>query len=443
MQDIYAFDVGDFGKLGLLRQICESGELSLGVLWWKTDLGTEGADGKHVGYLQDRTFRVCDPELWKGMNRRFNPGARRIVDLHPLLPSDTVFHDVPVPSATHRKLWLSDAMSTVKGRSVVFCDPDNGVSFDGRCSSRRHISSEEVRGLYQAGHSVIVYHTPNRSASHSAQLESGLDHFRQEIAHLGASWAAHFRRGSSRVFFVLAQEDHAASIGEAIGRMESSAWIQHGHFEIHGATGTKNPVKVEVETIASKSAEYRTSFESKRNVGLSPNEQVQVVRAGSTGAATARENIALVRVVLNDNGGLNTAANPWLQDIEVPCRLSAGDALTFRVVAAFSRRSDMYHVSPSALSLARRLGFAGDHLSRRTLIAFDAARAPAYRGHPPAQVAREPEENAQAGRAAFAEVRWLCRGGTRPGPDGRKCWNCATPGSDYCPQHEPKNAGTQ
>lgn len=221
--------------------------------------------------------------------------------------------------------------------------------------------------------------------------------------------------------------------------MESSPWIQHGHFEIHGVTGAKNRVNVEIEKIVSKGTDYR-GFESK---GLPPNEQVQVVRAGNTGAATAMENRALVRVVLNDNGGLNIAANPWLQDIDVPCRLSAGDGLTFKVVAAFSGRSDMYRVSPSALSLARRLGFAGDHLSKSTLIAFDAARAPAYRGHPPHQAAREPGENGQAGRAAFAEVRSLCRGGTRPGPDGRKCWNCATPGSDYCPQHEPKNARTR
>jgi hypothetical protein len=97
MQDIYAFDVGDFGKLGLLRQICVSGKLRLAVLWWKTDLGTVGADGKHVDYLQDRSFRDCDPQLWEQMRQHFNPGARRIIDLHPLLPNDTVFHDAPVP----------------------------------------------------------------------------------------------------------------------------------------------------------------------------------------------------------------------------------------------------------------------------------------------------------------------------------------------------------
>lgn len=438
MQDIYAFDVGDFGKLGLLRQICDSGKLSLGVLWWKTDLGTNGADGRHVGYLQDHTFRVCDPELWKEMRQRFNPNARRIIDLHPLLPNDTVFHDAPVPSGVHRKQWLSDAMGKVRGSAVVFCDPDNGVIFDGQCDSRRHISSEEVCDLYRAGHSIIVYHTPNRSAPHDTQLESGLEHFQRQIAGLRAAWAAHFRRGSSRVFFVLAQEEHAACIGKTISQMQVSAWTQQGHFEFHGATNIKNRATVDLVRIVRKTAD-RASFEPR---SLPASKQVQSVRAGNIGVETAGENRALVRVVLNDNGGLNTAANPWLHGIDVPCRLSAGDGLTFRIEAAFSGHSEMYRISPSALRLARRFGFAGNHLSKSTPIAFDAARAPAYHEDPPAQVAREPEENARAGRAAYAEIRSLCRGGRRPGPDGRKCWNYAAPGSDYCPQHEPKNPRT-
>ena len=47
MQDCYAFDVGDFGKLGLLRHIHRVTNLRLGVLWWRTTLGTTGSDGKH------------------------------------------------------------------------------------------------------------------------------------------------------------------------------------------------------------------------------------------------------------------------------------------------------------------------------------------------------------------------------------------------------------
>ena len=86
MQGCYAFDVGDFGKLGLLRHIHRVTNLRLGVLWWRTTLGTTGSDGKHVAYLQNLAFRACDPDLWEEMRRRFNPGARTIAALDPLLP---------------------------------------------------------------------------------------------------------------------------------------------------------------------------------------------------------------------------------------------------------------------------------------------------------------------------------------------------------------------
>jgi len=329
--------------------------------------------------LQDRRFRDCDSKLWEQMRQHFNPRARRIIDLHPLLPNDTVFHDAPVPLGIHRKQWLNDAMSKVTGSAVVFCDPDNGVNFDGQRNSRRHISLEEVSALYRSGHSVIVYHTPNRLTPHVEQLRSGLDHFRQEIAGLEASWAAHFRRGSSRVFFVLAQKEHAACIGKTISQMQFSAWTQHGHFEFHDATSANNRPKVDLVNIVSKTADYQATGESKSPVRppANPSDQMRAVRAGNGGVETASENGAWVRVVLNDNGGLNTAANRWLQDVDVPCGLSTGDGVTFRVEAAFSGNSHMYRISPSALSLARRFGFAGDHLSKSTLIAFEAAMLPA------------------------------------------------------------------
>lgn len=38
MQDAFALDISDYGKLGLLRLLTR-GELTLAVLWWKT-IGT-------------------------------------------------------------------------------------------------------------------------------------------------------------------------------------------------------------------------------------------------------------------------------------------------------------------------------------------------------------------------------------------------------------------
>ena len=159
MQDCYAFDVGDFGKLGLLRHIYRVTNLRLGVLWWRTTLGTTGSDGKYVAYLQNPVFRACDPDLWEEMRRRFNPGARTIAALHPLLPAGTLFHDTLVPVRARRSWWLDEAESSVQASGVVFCDPDNGLTFDEPCCSLRHIGVDEIRSLYSRGQSLVVYHT--------------------------------------------------------------------------------------------------------------------------------------------------------------------------------------------------------------------------------------------------------------------------------------------
>ena len=123
-------------------------------------------------------------------------------------------------------------MSSVQASAVVFCDADNGLTFDEPCRSLRHIGVDEIRSLYSRGQSLVVYHTPDRSAPHAEQIASFLERLRQAIPDLGSSWAARFRRGSSRVFFVLAQRAHGAAIDGAMVQMRSTAWVHGGHFEI-------------------------------------------------------------------------------------------------------------------------------------------------------------------------------------------------------------------
>lgn len=55
MQDRYTGDVGDFGKLGMLRLIEKSG-LSVGVNWDLVRDELHNNDGKNVGYLDDKKF---------------------------------------------------------------------------------------------------------------------------------------------------------------------------------------------------------------------------------------------------------------------------------------------------------------------------------------------------------------------------------------------------
>ena len=55
MQNTYAGDVGDFGKLGLLRQLSKS-QLIIGINWYLVPDENHNADGKHIGYITDTRF---------------------------------------------------------------------------------------------------------------------------------------------------------------------------------------------------------------------------------------------------------------------------------------------------------------------------------------------------------------------------------------------------
>ena len=149
------------------------------------------------------------------VNERKNNGDSNSV-AKPSTESDqahrgTLFHDTPVSARARRSRWLDEAVSSVQASAVVFCDPDNGLTFDEPRRSLRHIGVDEIRSLYSRGQSLVVYHTPDRSAPHAEQIASSLERLRQAIPDLGSSWAARFRRGSSRVFFVLAQRGVVAS----------------------------------------------------------------------------------------------------------------------------------------------------------------------------------------------------------------------------------------
>lgn len=80
MQNRYVGDIGDFGKLGLLRQLHKTG-LSVGVNWYLTPDETHNGDGRHVGYLENNVFRSCDEQLWSALGQIVKSGSRQVCEL--------------------------------------------------------------------------------------------------------------------------------------------------------------------------------------------------------------------------------------------------------------------------------------------------------------------------------------------------------------------------
>lgn len=58
MQNRYSGDVGDFGKFGFLRHLCDG--RTLGVVWYLYPDERGNGDGGHVDYLDDNQYRECE-----------------------------------------------------------------------------------------------------------------------------------------------------------------------------------------------------------------------------------------------------------------------------------------------------------------------------------------------------------------------------------------------
>lgn len=132
------------------------------------------------------------------------------------------------------------------------------------------------------------------------------------------------------------------------------------NFELSELSGLPTKGEIRVPTV--------------RTVGHA-SERVETLKLASPRlpSVDAGEDIPTsVEVVLNDNGGVNVAANKWLARVPVPCRLVTGDGLEFTIEGPFAGRTDMFRLSPSTLTIARKQGFEGAHLSRTNGVSFRA-----------------------------------------------------------------------
>jgi len=166
MQHRYTGDVGDFGKVALLRAL--SPGRSLGVCWYLCDgRGETSNDGMHLGYVdQPKRFRALDPHVFDAMRAivgRIRQGAPRELGLieRSRLLDGAVFHREPVPaSVSERTRWFHALGTAVDGCDLLFLDPDNG--FEPAHRSPKCVGWDELRALRRPGRSLLVYHHQTR-----------------------------------------------------------------------------------------------------------------------------------------------------------------------------------------------------------------------------------------------------------------------------------------
>lgn len=228
MQDVYAGDIGDYGKFALLRTIAATTSLRLGVHWWRT-VGTRPSnDGRFTDYLTSARgvtrYRLLDPELFDGLRALVLSGARTVAGLERLglLPDKTTYfadllsyEEVRLASRLeHRRAWLARSQSALLTSEVLLLDPDNGLqvaSVSPRSKSApKYVFLDEARVL-GTGRSLIVYQHIARDGDANTQISRGL----RALEAAPGAFAVRHHRGTSRAYLFAPRPEHQDALWHA------------------------------------------------------------------------------------------------------------------------------------------------------------------------------------------------------------------------------------
>lgn len=239
MQNRYTADIGDFGKLGLLRVLKAAG-FSIGVNWYLTPDEKHNGDGGHIEYLEDKDIRACDEKLWLELKNIVKAKRRKVSSLE----NETILHaaffsdelDFKEKAKPEREMfradWHARALAKLAGNDIVFVDPDNGLivpSAAGKPKENKYVLAEELAGYYAQGSSVIYYqHKARRKDDFYREQHEELVRRKEfpEAAGLGLK----FLKTSQRYYFFILQPRHRKVVEETVDEMVQGAW--KGYFEI-------------------------------------------------------------------------------------------------------------------------------------------------------------------------------------------------------------------
>lgn len=236
MQNRYTGDIGDFGKLGLLRVLHSAG-LSIGVNWYLTPDESHNGDGCHTGYLNKEQYQACDKQLWSELKRIVETGQREIVALENGDILQATYYSQPLDFSGKTKAeriilrsnWHKEATAVLNNTDIVFVDPDNGLivpSAEGTVKANKYVEPQELADYYSQGSSVIYYqHKARRNDTFYIEQHQRL---LSCPAFNGATMLGlKFVTTSQRYYFFIVQPKHKEIINEQIQQMMKTAWKEH------------------------------------------------------------------------------------------------------------------------------------------------------------------------------------------------------------------------
>ena len=222
MQDKYVGDIGDYGKLALLRAIAGT-TLRLGIVWCATSgdakPNNHGSLRQYRKYTGKHCLRHCDPALFDAFAIFDDAGSHKIKSLEPLTGAERFFGELL--QNVDRKTWTENALQSMSNMDVVFFDPDNGVTENSN-PSPKHISIKELQQHWIKGQSLLIYHHLSRKkGGHEQDVEELRRKLGDHFPHATIS-PLRFKRGTSRAYFLVCQPNHLHQLHSAI---QNPAWL--------------------------------------------------------------------------------------------------------------------------------------------------------------------------------------------------------------------------
>lgn len=301
MKHQYFGDINDYRKYGLLWCVAEATAQPLGVLWLLTE-DDERSDGEFRRYLQEpKKWRHHDPQLYDALSKLLQNDHVRHVShaaAWELLPGATYFEHVFTDSATDRTRAMEKAAEHLSRCPIIFIDPDNGievgsVSF-GAKGSRRYVYWQELKALFQRGHSLLIYqHYPRvtRATFHD-QLATALRE------NLGARTAIY---STPNVAFVMAVQPQHEHLLPAIARLVEDRW--QGQVQVYPAA--QNALEPAAVTEASAEESSRLFARFIESVAFAADKHRNQRRKDAAASPYINHPIALARVLAIEGGVTN------------------------------------------------------------------------------------------------------------------------------------------
>lgn len=236
MQNRYTGDIGDFGKLGLLRVLHTAG-LSIGVNWYLTPAESHNGDGRHIAYLKKEQYQACDKQLWSELKRIVESGQREIAALENGDILQATYYSKPLEFAGKtksertklRSKWHDEALTALSNTNIVFVDPDNGLivpSAEGTVRANKYVEPQELADYYSRGSSVIYYqHKARRNDTFYIEQHKRLLSCPDFDGATGLGLK--FVTTSQRYYFFIIQPKHKELISEQIQKMMNTDWNEH------------------------------------------------------------------------------------------------------------------------------------------------------------------------------------------------------------------------